>query len=130
MDMGKYEQLEVVAFCRQYPYWKKRAAEIANKIKTQRYDSQYSTRRNIHDDCVATAVITRDFYMKKIAIVEETAAEFGEWKESLIKHMCEGRSWAYLHDFYILPSFSKDSFYRVKKEFCKAIYDRKSDWRT
>lgn len=129
MALSEYEKREVVAFCRQYPQWKKTAAELI-RISSPKYDTP--SVRTYHSDSTLSTVIRRDFYLKKIAIVEDTAAEFAEWKDSLIKNMCEGYPWVYLRDMWILPSFNKTTFFEIKKEFCEEIYTRKNkqEWPT
>lgn len=117
-------QYELKYFCRQYPFWKRRYAEIQESLISRSY---YDMPPNDNvSDATSEKAIASMFYAERIRLIESSVMEADEYLyEYLLKGVTEGYSYNYLQTVFGIPC-GKDMYYDRYRRFFW-ILDKKRD---
>lgn len=114
--ISKHRHYELKHFCLQYPSWKQEymsdediSASVSNISRTEKSNSI--------SDPTAKYAINREYYSKKIQLVEK-AAKYADERlyEYILKAVTEGLSYTYLKNVLHIPC-GKDLYYDRYRKF-------------
>ena len=124
---------ELIAFLRQYPEKRKKINDAMFNYKSQNYNNVHVQTSGIRNDVLNTIIaIEEDPKLQKaqkdIDLIEETAkqVECGKWYDALIATFCYGKSYNHIISTLLIPTYNRQAFYDVKKEFLEQI--NRKDW--
>lgn len=122
--ISKHRHYELKHFCLQYPEWKMRYYELATLSK--REFRAAPSRTGNHSDPIFRIVEKRDFYSRRIRMLEQTAMEADpDLAKYLLKAVTESLSYNQLKTRLDIPC-GRDMYYdRYRKFFW--ILDKKRD---
>lgn len=113
--ISKHRYYELKHFCLQYPLWKKMYAVAEDSMKSA--STELKSQTNEHSDPTAKYALAREYYSRRIVMVETAAKEAdSELMEYIIKCVSEGYSYPYLKTCMDIPC-SKDTFYDRYRKF-------------
>lgn len=137
-----YEELR--AFCRQYPEKRKQAdlllglsgrdniatyhvEEIdhtGQKVKVE-YGTSMPRGGGISDPTASTA-LKRDRFLADCDLIDRVArsVDGGGWENALILNCCYGTAYEYI-DKAVLPTSSRNAYFRARREFFFRLYEEK-----
>lgn len=107
---------ELKHFCLQYPYWKKKYAELASpSISLSTYDWRSAT--NIPGDPTAKVALIQTYYSNRIELVEKIAKQADPYLYPyILKAVTEGLSYTYLKTKLNIPC-GRDMYYDRYRRF-------------
>lgn len=112
----KHRYYELKHFCSQYQEWKKAYANLCNtdlSLSMIEVDSQIDP----SSDPIYQREILKEYYLKRIKMVEETAIEADSYLyDYIIKGVTDGRSYTYLKTVLGIPC-GKDMYYDKYRKF-------------
>lgn len=115
--ISKHRYLELKHFCLQYPEWRKKYANLQNKIHPS--TSSVTICQNIyeHSDKTAQIALDRAYYHSCMRLIENTAdnadCEIGDY---IFKAVTEGYSYNYLKTVLSMPC-GRDMYYNRYRKF-------------
>lgn len=107
---------ELKHFCLQYPYWKRKYAELENPSGSlAMFEWRSST--NIPGDPTGKRAIIRTYYSDRIDLVERTARQADPYLYPyILKAVTEGLSYTYLKNTMNMPC-GRDMYYDRYRKF-------------
>lgn len=114
--IDRHRHYELKHFCLQYKLWKKAYADLIDIAITISSVERLPT-GNIKSDLTATYAMRREYYAKRIKLIEKTALEADEeLYEYILKGVTEGVSYSYLKTKMNIPC-SRDTYYDRYRRF-------------
>lgn len=115
---------ELLAFCRQYPEKKAKAAAIAG-VSAQRLTGMPGGGGT--SDPVARAAIRRERLLEECGMIEEAArqAQDGAYFDAIMLNCCHRVRYE-LIDPTILPTAKRNAFFRARREFFWLLWKKRS----
>lgn len=115
--ISKHRYLELKHFCLQYPEWKKKYANLQNKISPVALNLTVCTNVHEHSDKTAQIALESAYYHSCMELVEDAAdnadCEIGDY---IFKAVTEGRSYDYLKTMLSIPC-GRDMYYNRYRKF-------------
>lgn len=112
----KNRHYELKHFCLQYPYWKKKYAELENpKCSLSTFEWRCAT--NIPGDPTAKRALIREYYSSRIDLIENIAKQADPYLYPyILKAVTEGLSYLQLKSRFGIPC-GKDMYYDRYRKF-------------
>lgn len=112
----KHRYYELKHFCLQYPMWKKTCNTLDGWQRTYK-EMSIITDNNTPSDPTAICAESREYYSKRIELVERVAVEVAkDLSDYILKGVTEGVSYNYLKTKLEIPC-CKDTYYLLYRKF-------------
>lgn len=114
--IDKHRHYELKHFCLQYPSWKRAYAELED-VSIGSSAVERLPMMNMHSDPTANQAVKRNYYSRRIKMVERAAREADSilW-EYILKAVTEELSYAHLKSKFDIPC-GKDMYYDRYRRF-------------
>ena len=111
----KHRRYELIHFCLQYPIWKKAYHSIDGLMKNERYLKVEKEKG--HSDPTARCVEAKEYYRKRMDIIEDAAKETDSdlWSY-ILRGVTENLSYDKMAASEVLPC-SRDRYYELYRKF-------------
>lgn len=114
--IDKHRHYELKHFCLQYPSWKKEYKRLDGPNLPSSIVERPSS-NNLPGDPTGNCVLIKDYYSKRIKIIEDTARATDEFLyDYILKAVTEGLSYTYLQTVMGIPC-SRDTYYDRYRKF-------------
>lgn len=114
--ISRHRYYELKHFCLQYPTWKK-VLNSMGSMNSASADLNAHIKTNTAGDPTANCAIAREFYSKRMELVEQTAIKTSsDLSDYILKAVTEGLSYDYLKTNLNIPC-CKDTYYKSYRKF-------------
>lgn len=108
--------LELKHFCLQYPTWKKASIGL-DGLSKRPADLEMLSKTNNLSDPTAKCAEARDYYIRRMQIVEDAAIATDEFfADYILKAVTEGYSYENLRTVHNIPCY-RDYYYQMYRKF-------------
>lgn len=112
----RHRYYELKHFCLQYRIWKK-AYDSLDGMSKHKPDSFIFANTNVKSDPTAQCVIAKEFYRKRMEMIEQSAIAADPYLATyILEGVTEGHSYEYLSTVKDIPC-CKDTYYDVYRRF-------------
>ena len=115
----KHRYYELKHFCRQYPLWRNECAALDSLAGIP--DGPLLAKGGMASDPTARCAVAREFYLRRIGMVERAARETDEaLAVYILKAVTLGRSYDYLRTNLGIPC-GKEAYYKLYRRFFRLL---------